>query len=475
MRNTQSKSPKDLYLQALINRAHVLQFTGHYPQARQDWQSVDQATRDPKYRFEYYQGISSLYERIGKFRKAFALIEQAIRLCRRHPRLVRPHVLQHVQVSLLIEKDDFPAAVKLGEDLLRRWNRALTNRTRARLYTSLGTAHLAMGSYGRALDYYLKTRRLNQRVNYLDGISVADNNLALVYWKMGDYQKALEHSRAALEVREKIGYMFGISASLNNLGLINDELGNYDEALKYYEKALAAFKRLNDIYGITIALTNIGSIYHEIRGDVNRAFACHLRSLELARRSGDRYGEIEGLLIMTEMYWCQQNRRAYGQAIDAIAPLIKDVRSEELDVRYFLARIKLHAWQRNRSLRDRAIRALLKTLNRSRNRLLVMESIAVFINICHDFSLAEWAPSVTSRVEEIEKKLGTIESPLKRTKILRALVKYHLLMTDRTRATGYFRQWAQSARQYGIKAEQKDIDRLRSAVATVDSPFVKGG
>lgn len=63
-----------------------------------------------------------------------------------------------------------------------------------------------------------------------------------------------------------------------------------------------------------------------------------------------------------------------------------------------------------------------------------------------------------------------IESPLKRTKILRALVKYRLLARDRIAAAEYFRQWEQSARKYGIKAEQKDIDRLRSAVATADSP-----
>jgi len=464
MRNTQSRSPKDLYLQALINRAHVLQFTGHYPQARQDWQSVDQATKDPKYRFEYYQGISSLYERIGKFRKAFALIEQAIRLCRRHRGLVHAHVLQRIQVHLLLEKEDYPAAVKLGEEILRRRERELGSEERTRLYTSIGTAYLSMGFYGQALDYYMKTRRLNHRLNYSEGISVADNNLALVYWKMGDYQKALKHSREALNVREKIGYMYGISASLNNLGLINDEMGNYDEALKYYEKALAAFKRLNDIYGMNIVLTNIGSIHHEIRGDVNKAFGCHLRSLELARKSGDRYGEIEGLLAMTDMHWLRREKPAYGQAIDAIGRLLGSVRSEELEVHYLLALVKWRAWQKDRRHQDRAIRTLLAALKRSRNRLLVMECTAVFINICHTFNLAEWVRSISSGVEEIEKKLGTIESPLKRTKILRALVKYHLLLTDRTRAAGSFRQWEQSARKYGIRAEQKDIDRLRPTV-----------
>ncbi len=464
MKHAATASPKDLYLQALMGRAHVLQFTGQYPRAQNDWQDVARATKDPKYRFEYYQGVSSLYERIGKFRQAFASIEQAIRLCRRHPRLVRAQVLHRIKVHLLLEKEEYPKAVKLGEAILRRRGSDLASEERTRLYTSIGTAYLAIGSYDRALDYYMKTRRINQRLNYLEGISVADNNLALAYWKMGDYQKALRHSREALGVREKIGYMYGISASLNNLGLINDEMGNYDEALKYYEKALAAFKRLNDIYGMNIVLTNIGSIHHEIHGDMNRAFGCHLRSLELARQSGDRYGEIEGLLAMTDMYWWRKEKRAYGQAIESIDQLLGSVRSEELEVHYLLALVKWWAWQKDRRRRDRTIRTLLATLKRSRNRLLVMECVAVFINISHTFNLAEWVTSISSCVEEIEKKLGTIESPLKRTKILRALVKYHLLAVDRTRATGYFRQWEQSARKYGIKAEQKDIDRLRSAV-----------
>ncbi len=470
-----TKSAKDLYLQALINRAHVLQFTGQYPRAQDDWQAVVRATRDPKYRFEYYQGISSLYERTGKVRKAFVLIEQAIRLCHRHRGLIRPHALQRIQVHLFLEKEDYPKALELGKRILHRWRRELTNEERTRLYTSMGTAYLSMGSYGRALDYYLRTKRLNQRLNHLEGISVADNNLTLTYWKMGDYQKALRHCREALAVREKIGYVFGVAATLNNLGLINDEMGNYEEALKYYEKALAAFKRLNDIYGMNIALTNIGSIYHEIHGDANRAFGCHVRSLDLARQSGDRYGEIEGLLAMTDMYWLRKEKRAYGQAVDAIGRLIAGLHSEELEVHYLLARIKLHAWQKNRALRDRAIRALLAAFDRSRNRLMVMECSAVFMDICHTFRLLEWLPAIADRAREIKEGWSKIESPLKRTKILRALVKYHLLAVDRTRAVEYFRQWEQIARKYGIKAEQKDIDRLRSAVATVDSPFVKGG
>lgn len=464
MRNKTARSPRDFYLQALIGRAHILQFTGQYPQARQDWQSVEQATRDPVYRFEYYQGISSLYERIGKFRQAFAFIEQAIKLCRRCPGLVRTQVLHRIKVRLLLEKEEYPKAVKLGEAILRRWGSDLAREERTRLYTSMGTAYLSMGSYDRALDYYLRTKRLNQRLNHLEGISAADNNLALAYWKMGDYQKALKHSREALGVREKIGYMYGISASLNNLGLINDEIGNYEEALRYYEKALAAFKRLNDIYGMNIVLTNIGSIHHEIHGDVNKAFGCHLRSLELARQSRDRYGEIEGLLAMTDMYWLRKEKRAYGQTVKAIDRLFKGVRSEELEVHYLLARIKLQAWQKDRVLRDRAIRALLAAFDRSRNRLMVMECGAVLIDICHAFHLVEWLPAIADRVREIEEGWSKIESPLKRAKILRALVKYRLLVKDRPGASGYFRSWEQTARKYGIKNEQKDIERLRSTV-----------
>lgn len=464
MKHAHAKSPRDLYLHALMGRAHVRQFTGQYPQALQDWQAASRATRDPKYRFEFYQGVGTLYERLGRFQSAFASIGQAIRLCRRYPRLARPHVMQRIQVHLLLEREDYPAAVKLGEEIMRRRISAMPDNERTRLYTSLGTACLAMGAYDRALDYYMKTRCLSRRLNHLEGISVADNNLSLVYWKMGDYKKALKHSRAALDVREKIGYMFGISASLNNLGLINDEMGNYEEALMYYEKALAAFKRLNDIYGVSVALTNIGSIYHEIQGDVNKAFGCHLRSLELARQSGDRFSEIEGLLAMSEIYWLRKGKRAYGHAVEAIDRLIKGMRSEELGINHLLARIRLHAWNKDRVLRDRAIQSLLDVLGRSRNRLQVIEGVAGFIEICHAFGMDGWTRAIAGRVKGMQAGWSGIESPLKRTKILRALVKYHLLARDRVKAGFYHRQWEQSARQYRIRAEQKEIDRLRPAV-----------
>jgi tetratricopeptide (TPR) repeat protein len=464
---------KDLYLRALNGRAKVLQFTGQYQRSIEDFRGIKKNTRDPLYLFEYYRGISSVHERRGQFRKAIAFIEKALRLSRRCRGSLNEALLRNIKIYLMIQKGDNARALKYGYSILRQDRRTRNDsssrtvyqdREKAGLFIRIGNAYQALEKFKKALHFFLQARKMHLRANYPEGVSVADNNLTLAYWKIGNYKKALQHGREALAVREKIGHVHGISSTLNNLGLINDEMGNYREALYFYEKALANFIRLNDIYGMTIALTNIGSIHHEILGDLDTAFDHYLKCLNLVRKTGDLYGEIEGLLAMAEMYWRRKDLRAFFKTIMTLNQLIPRIKSGELKTNFLLLQIKLQAWRKNNSLRDKNAGELIKTLKRSKNDLLIFEGIAAFIDIVYMFNLDDWLDDISPQVREMARQLRKIESPLKRTKILRALVKYHLLAKDRAQAAKYFRAWEASSTRYGIKAEAEEIAILRSKI-----------
>jgi tetratricopeptide (TPR) repeat protein len=464
---------RDLYLRALISRAKVLQFTGQYQRSIEDFRGIKKNTRDPLYLFEYYRGVSSVHERRGQFRKAIAFIEKALRLSRRCRGSLNEALLRNIKIYLMIQKGDNSRAIKYGYSILRQARRNRNDypsraifqyREKAGLFIRMGNAYQALGNYKKALYFFLQARKMHLRANYSEGVSAADNNLTLAYWKIGNYKKALQHGREALAVREKIGHVFGISSTLNNLGLINDEMGNYREALQFYEKALANFIRLNDIYGMTIAFTNIGSIHHEILGDLDTAFDHYLKCLNLVRKTGDLYGEIEGLLAMAEMYWRRKDQRAFVKTIKTLDQLIPRIKSEELKTNFLLLQIKLQVWRKNNALRDKNAEELIKTLKRSKNDLLIFEGIAAFIDVAYMFNLDDWLDDISPQVREMVRQFKKIESPLKRTKILRALVKYHLLANDRARAAKYFRDWEASSLRYGIKAEAEEIARLRSKI-----------
>jgi tetratricopeptide (TPR) repeat protein len=465
---------KDLYLRALIGRAKMFKFTGQYQDALKDFRMIKRNTRDPRYQFEYYRGVSSVLERMGRFRPAIALVERAIRLSRRCRDLRNDSLLLNTKVHLLIHKGDNAGALKLCHTILRKNNRARGGSAasgkehdlidKATLLKNIAYAYYAMEKYKKALGYYLRARQYYRQAKYLEGVSDTDNNLTLIYWKTGNYKKALAHSHEALTVREKIGHGYGLSSTLNNMGLINDEMGNYPEALRFYEKALANFYRLNDIYGLTIALTNIGSIYHEIFGDIKRAYVYYEKSYQYSRKTGDPLSEAEGLLAMAEMHWQMENRRAFVQDIAALNRLMPGIRSAELSAMFLLVQIKLRVWKRDRTGVNSKVDELLALLKRSRNDLLAMESVAALIDIIYRFDLEELRDKIALAAGEMGKNLPAIESPLKRTKILRALVKYHLLANDRVRAGKYFKEWEDVSTWFGIKAEKDEIVILRPIV-----------
>ncbi len=447
-----------LYRRALAGRARVFQFTGQYPRALKDWRRFKKTSHEPRSDYEYYQGVSDLHDHTGRFNRAVELREKAIAICRCFPGTLNESALLVAQVQLLLRKNEYAAAFNKARGLLKAGGN-LNKHNKARVYTLMGTSSMHMGKYVPALACFSRARSLHRQINNLEGMTIVDNNLTLTYWKMGKYKNAIKHCRQALGVREKIGHVFGISTALNNLGLIYDEMGNYREALECYEKALAMFRRLNDRYGITIALTNIGTIYSDIYGDIEKAFEYHRQSLELVRRTGDKYGEFEGLLMMADMHWRQKDRKAFSRTVDAMGRLVNTLQSREMHIVYLLNRVKSCAWNNWHSL-DRAILKLFAALKRTPDDMLIVDSIAGLVGVIETFGLNKWLEPVQPWVKKMENKLPAIESPLRRVKTLRGLIKFYLMRGNRTRAENFFKQWQKTYQHYGIKSEEKVLLRF---------------
>ncbi|MGB9720116.1 MAG: tetratricopeptide repeat protein [bacterium] len=458
---SQHRRLRDLYLKALMERARIFQFTGNYTLSYRDWKTLRCATKEPKYRYEYYRGLSVLHEHVGRFHSSAVSLEKALVLCKRHPELVNKAMIKSMQIRLMLEKGDHLRVISSGCKLLNKKDvKSLAVTDLSRLLTNIGNAYLSIGNYDQACLYFLRARNHYKRINNLEGLSTTENNLALVYWKKGDYRKALGYSRSALAIRTRIGHRYGISATLNNLGLINDEMGRYEEALSYYEKALGIFKELNDTYGMTIALSNIGSIYGEVNGDLNKAIGYYKRSLELSRLTGDTYCLVEAMFDLAEMHWCNKDYMVYEQIVRSVGRLIKSIHSEELNIVYTLMVIKMYVRKKLRSKVASLVRRLIRQASFSKNYLLHSEAIASIVNLMYDQQMFFSLPEIDHCVKEIEKRLGTVESPLRRSKILRGLVKYYLLTGNRSNAVRYYRLWKNTAHKFKIKAQNLEIDKI---------------
>ena len=122
------------------------------------------------------------------------------------------------------------------------------NAETANQYASKARAHYEQGNYAPALDLYLKTLSIREKVLGKEHPDTATtyNNIAKVYDSQGDYPKALEWNLKALSVREKVlgkGHP-DTAASYNNIAGVYYNQGAYPVALDWLRKALAIREKI---------------------------------------------------------------------------------------------------------------------------------------------------------------------------------------------------------------------------------------
>ncbi|HWY10560.1 MAG TPA: tetratricopeptide repeat protein [Bacteroidia bacterium] len=152
----------------------------------------------------------------------------------------------------------------------------------------------------KTLDYYNRSLTIREKIGDKKGIAESLNNLGLVYRKNGDpnckseikdaciragVQKALEYYLRSLKIKEEVNDVNGIGISLNNIGGIYNYLGDYDKALEFFNRSLAIRQKNNDKQGESISWNNIGGIYLKKKNFKLAEENC-LKSLQIAKELG---------------------------------------------------------------------------------------------------------------------------------------------------------------------------------------------
>ena len=65
------------------------------------------------------------------------------------------------------------------------------------------------------------------------------NNLGVIYFELADYPAALEHYLASLQIWQRLEHRDGAGHAFNNLGEVHEKLGDLDRALECYDQAMA--------------------------------------------------------------------------------------------------------------------------------------------------------------------------------------------------------------------------------------------
>lgn len=170
--------------------------------------------------------------------------------------------------------EDYRYVIKLYLDMEKPDSNGLSNS-----YNNIGMVFEAQGDYKNAIEYYLLSLNIDEKLNNLDGIAKSYNNLGLVYYYNGDFDKAKKFMFDSYNIKKKADRKFELSGALNNLGMLFFESNQLDSALIYFRNALSYDQVLNNIPGIAGSLNNIGMVYDQ-KGNYDSALYYYSISYE---------------------------------------------------------------------------------------------------------------------------------------------------------------------------------------------------
>lgn len=165
-----------------------------------------------------------------------------------------------------------------------------------RILNALAIGYTYKAAYDEALKYNFESLVIREAEGDKKEISIALNNIGLVYFKLGNVQLALDYYTRSLQLKkESTDPNFDLDVLLVNMGLCYISLEKYTEARKYFAQAFEVcggkcsdFMRMEGKFGEGLALYKMG--------EYEKAVSNFNESLQLATAAGDQRFQMESLL-----------------------------------------------------------------------------------------------------------------------------------------------------------------------------------
>lgn len=113
----------------------------------------------------------------------------------------------------------------------------------AKYYSSIGGVEYIKGNYYQALDYYFQAYEYWKQSGIKYGISIALNDLGLVYSMMHEFEKAIQKHKESIEVCKEIDDHRRWYKNIFNTGVAYELWKKHDTAIIYADSAIKYYKK----------------------------------------------------------------------------------------------------------------------------------------------------------------------------------------------------------------------------------------
>lgn len=178
---------------------------------------------------------------------------------------------------ILYESGEYQNAYEIALKGLSRFPDQTPVRSRALLYNYLGMLCDQWGVLLPSLKYYQQALDESGKLADSGLMSVAYNNIGLVYKKMKRYDFAIRYLERSQSIDQARGDSVGVAEVCNNLGIIYTSLRMFEKGLQCYNQSFSIIKGISDSSFYSLIYNNLGDLY--------LAMGNYSLALELAQKS----------------------------------------------------------------------------------------------------------------------------------------------------------------------------------------------
>ncbi len=254
--------------------------------------------------------------------------------------LLREKIMHLNQQAFELAANNFEEARALAEEALELAIDHGESKLIARSYNRLGVIYYYFTAYDKALEYYYKALKINEKNK--DSLAIAKdlNNIGLVYSEINSFDNALDYYKQSLNINIKYNNFNSLANNYNNLGIVYRHKNKVDSALFFYRKAVKLNEKEGSIRSLAINYNNIGNIHADI-GDQVKALDAFKTALHLNKSIDHAYGQTRNYINLAEIGLEENNLNMARAYLDTAGSYIQELKSKDLYATYYEAAIAL--------------------------------------------------------------------------------------------------------------------------------------
>jgi len=183
--------------------------------------------------------------------------------------------------------------------------------TYANILNLVGSSYWYQKDETSALDFFIRSLDLREKIKDSAGISKSLNNVGVIYITSKRFEEAVKIYNRSLDIKKQLGDSVGIATSYINLGKIYTDTDQDKIALDYFFKAVPILKSRDDKTQLSSCYNNIGVIYMHSRHYL-KAIDYLLKADSIAVNNNYDFGLAD---IRMNLGRCYENLGDYGKAL----------------------------------------------------------------------------------------------------------------------------------------------------------------